>query len=194
MFNESLRKDGYELVEADFISGRPIFTTHLYNQLSVPNALNRVGKAFEGINADYIARKTKRMEDNTEKDPDLAIGTAKELVETVCKTILHEREIESEDCKDLPQLVKKTVKELALTPDDIPEKAKAIEIIRRILSNLATITQGIAELRNYYGTGHGKKANAKGLQPRHAKLVVGAASTLSVFLYETHKIRTDKET
>jgi hypothetical protein len=51
---------------------------------------------------------------------------------------------------------------------------------------LATITQGIAELRNQYGTGHGKAAGAKGLGPRHAKLAVGAASTLAVFLAETH--------
>jgi hypothetical protein len=32
----------------------------------------------------------------------------------------------------------------------------------------------------------GKAAGAKGLGPRHAKLAVGAASTLAVFLAETH--------
>ena len=55
--------------------------------------------------------------------------------------------------------------------------AKAAETIKRLLSNLATITQGIAELRNKYGTGHGKVAKTKGLSPRHAKLAVGAASS-----------------
>jgi hypothetical protein len=30
---------------------------------------------------------------------------------------------------------------------------------------------------------------ALGLTPRHAKLAVGAASTLAVFLVETHKVR-----
>jgi hypothetical protein len=49
------------------------------------------------------------------------------------------------------------------------------------LSNLATITQGIAELRNQYGTVHGKSSKAKGLTSRHAKLAVGSASTLAVF-------------
>lgn len=76
------------------------------------------------------------------------------------------------------------------TPADIPEKAKASENIKRLLSNLASITQGVAELPNHYGTGHGKAAGAKGLQPRHAKLAVGAASTLAVFLAETHNERT----
>lgn len=91
---------------------------------------------------------------------------------------------------DLPQLVKLTCRELELTPNDIPEQAKAADTIKRLLSNLATITQGIAELRNQYGTGHGKQATTRGLNSRHAKLAVGAASTLAVFLAETHRART----
>jgi hypothetical protein len=88
-----------------------------------------------------------------------------------------------------PGLAIGTAKELDLTPADIPDRAKASDTIKRLLSNLASITQGVAELRNHYGTGHGKAAGAKGLQPRHAKLAVGAASTLAVFLAETHNER-----
>ena len=113
----------------------------------------------------------------------------KELVETCCKTILEARNVAFSKSADLPELVKLTTKELELTPDDIPDKAKAAATVKRLLSNLATITQGIAELRNQYGTGHGKTAGAKGLGPRHAKLAVGAASTLAVFLAETHNER-----
>jgi hypothetical protein len=54
---------------------------------------------------------------------------------------------------------------------------------------LTTVVQGIGELRNQYGSGHGKKASFKGLTARHAKLSVGAASTLAIFLLETHKFR-----
>jgi hypothetical protein len=85
--------------------------------------------------------------------------------------------------------VKLTSKELQLTPDDIPGQAKAADTIKRLLSNLATITQGIAELRNQYGTGHGKSSKSKGLTSRHAKLAVGSASTLAVFLSETHQAK-----
>jgi hypothetical protein len=87
------------------------------------------------------------------------------------------------------KIVRLTVKELELTPDDIPEQAKARDTIKKLLMNLATITQGIAELRNSYGTGHGKLSSSKGLQPRHAKLAAGAASTLAVFLQETYTER-----
>jgi hypothetical protein len=60
--------------------------------------------------------------------------------------------------------------------------------------NLATITQGVNELRNHYGTGYGKVAGTKGLLPRHARLAVGAASTLAVFLVETDNERSKTKT
>ena len=69
------------------------------------------------------------------------------------------------------------------------DKARAADTIKRLLSNLATITQGIAELRNQYGTGHGRVRRSGGLTSRHAKLAVGAAATLAVFLVETHQVR-----
>ncbi len=62
---------------------------------------------------------------------------------------------------DVPELVKLTTKALELTPHDIPETAKTTETIKRLLSNLGTITQGISELRNHYGTGHGKVAGTR---------------------------------
>jgi hypothetical protein len=45
----------------------------------------------------------------------------------------------------------------------------------------------LAELRGLYGTGHGKDGKTQGVKPRHAKLAVGAAATLTTFLFETHK-------
>jgi len=57
----------------------------------------------------------------------------------------------------------------------VDDGVKAAETIRALLGNLATVAQRMAELRNPYGTGHGKAAKASGLQPRHARLAVGAA-------------------
>ena len=188
LFNTFLEKDGFEIVERAKISGRPIFVgRQIVLSKILPAASLRT--TFQRSDASYVVQQITRMEAAVEEDPDLAIGTAKELIETCCKTILDERGVTVEKGEELPALVKKTCKVLALTPDDIPEKAQASDVIKRLLSNMATITQGIAELRNYYGTGHGKSAKTKGLQPRHAKLAVGAASTLALFLIDTHSIR-----
>jgi len=76
-----------------------------------------------------------------------------------------------------------------ITRRDISNEAKSAKSIRQILGSLSAVVQGIAEVRNEYGSGHGKDSQFKGLQPRHAKLAVGAASTLAIYLLETHEMR-----
>jgi hypothetical protein len=146
-----------------------------------------VTEAAAVLDLDEIKRQVGRMQDAITDDPDLAIGTAKELIESTCKTILSERHVEFDGNADIPKLVKLTSQQLNLTPAGIPDSAKGSAIIRRLLSNLVVIPQGLAELRNLYGTGHGKTGKAKGLTARHARLAAGSAAALSVFLFETHK-------
>lgn len=187
-YNYHLRADGYEIVERTRLAGRPVFVAR-QRQLAATAPLAALKERFpEGVTT-YAANQITRMESAIYNDPSLAIGTAKELVETICRTILRERGVPVDGTPDLPQLTKATFKQLDLTPDDIPESAKASEVIKRVLSNLATVAGGLAELRNKYGTGHGKEAAARGLEPRHAKLAVGAASTLAIFLLEAHESR-----
>lgn len=135
----------------------------------------------------YLIRQLDRIETSIDTDPWLAIGTAKELVETTCKTILLELGRTVDKDWDLMELCKEARKVLKLTPDDIPNTVRAADTVKRLLNNLATVVQGLAELRNPYGTGHGHDGRARGLQPRHARLAAGAASTLALFLLETHR-------
>jgi len=188
LYNSFLKNDGFQLVERARLSGKPVFVGRYVGVIGAPG-ISAAKEILSGSDVTYVAQQITRMEAAVNSDPGLAIGTAKELIETCCKTILNERNVDFSSSLDIPQLVKLTSKELKLTPDDIEDQAKAAETIKRLLSNLATITQGIAELRNKYGTGHGKAAKTKGLSPRHAKLAVGAASTLAVFLVETHHAR-----
>lgn len=192
LYNNCLKNDGYQITEKTRISGKPIYIGRFLGT-SISPGISAVKETLSGTDVGYVSQQITRMEIAVNQDPELAIGTAKELVETCCKSILNECSIPYSSGGDLPKLVKSTVQQLQLTPSDIPDKAKASDTIKRLLSNLATITQGIAELRNHYGTGHGKLRANKGLQPRHAKLAVGAASTLAVFLTETHKFKKDKE-
>lgn len=188
LYNSFLKNDGFQLIEKTRLSGKPIYIGRHIGIVDAPG-IAAARESFSGADASYVAQQITRMESAVIADPSLAIGTAKELIETCCKTILHERGLTVRENLDLPQLVKLTSKELKLTPNDIDSEAKASETIKKLLSNLATITSGIAELRNKYGTGHGKTANTKGLSSRHAKLAVGAAATLAVFLVETHHER-----
>lgn len=154
--------------------------------LSASPSLAPLKQHAHALNAQHLAEQIRRMESAVATDPSLAIGTAKELVETCCKTILAERGRVLPGTPDISTLTKETMKALSLVPDGIPDVAKGADVIRRLLSNLGTIGNGLAELRNLYGTGHGKHGHVTGLGPRHAKLAVGAAATLVTFLFETH--------
>lgn len=150
-------------------------------------ALNPLKEHAKVLNANHLAEQIRRVEASIESDPSLAIGTAKELIETCCRTILAERGKPVAGTPDVSKLTKETLKELKLVPEGISEAVRGADVIKRLLSNLGTIGNGLAELRGLYGTGHGKHGSATGLSARHAKLAVGAAATLAVFLFETHK-------
>jgi hypothetical protein len=126
------------------------------------------------------------METAVLDDPELAIGTAKEFIETICKTILRRLKV-SFAKEDLPQLVKLVFKELTLVPADVSDSGRASEVIRVMLSNMTNVLKGIGELRNLHGVGHGKDDEYAQLGLRHARLAVGIASTLGVFLFESYR-------
>ncbi|HKY31708.1 MAG TPA: abortive infection family protein [Candidatus Polarisedimenticolia bacterium] len=151
-----------------------------------------VQAAASELDVPELHRQIDRMRGAVESDPRLAIGTAKELVETTCKTILRDFGIEADSGWDIARLVKETRTVLKLLPEDVPEASKGADTIRRILSNLGAVAQGLAELRNLYGTGHGPDGRARGLHSRHARLAAGAASTLAAFLLETFEERSSQ--
>ncbi|HET9376702.1 MAG TPA: abortive infection family protein [Chthoniobacterales bacterium] len=102
------------------------------------------------LNAKHLAEQIRRMESSIEADPSLAIGTAKELIETCCKTILAERGKSVIGTPDVSVLTKQTLRELKLVPEGVPDAARGADVIKRLLSNLGTIGNGLAELRGLY--------------------------------------------
>jgi hypothetical protein len=166
----------------------------LYERGRLRPKLNTVIKSIavplHEIDCNYITEHLERIDDSLDTDPSLAVGTAKELVESVSKNILDDCGVAYTSHDKVGDLVNKVRKALKLLPEDIDDSARGSKLIKTLLSNLGQIVQIIAELRNLYGTGHGKSSKSKGgLSQRHARLVVGAASALTVFLYETHKER-----
>lgn len=177
--NVWIEKDGFKFRDGHIIND---------NCISV---LETTSEILEPINGENIAKQLSRINNSVDSDPALAVGTAKELIESVAKTILNERNIPFPKNATVAELIKKVRTELELMPDDIDDNVRGAEVIKQMLSNLGNIAQVMSELRNLYGTGHGKSADAKGITPRHARLAVGAASTLVNFLYETHLERNE---
>jgi hypothetical protein len=185
--NDLLKSDGVELLESTKIGDHPVWVARSRSLAGV-QALSAVRHARAAFDEDYISQQITRMESAVESDPALAIGSSKELVETTVKAILMARKVPIATRIDLPKLVRLASSELGLVPEGIANEAKAAETVRRVLGSLSVLIGGIDDLRNDYGTGHGR-IPGRGLLPRHAKLVVGSASALAVFLWETHLAR-----
>lgn len=186
--NKMLRPDGWELVEAERISDRPCFAAQRIHSGAV-RAVTRAKKVADTLDAAWMRGEITRLERAIDADPSLAVGTAKNLVETCCKTILNKRQVEIPKGADLPKIVKLVATELKLVPDGVSDAARGAEIIRGILRNLATLTQGLSELRGLYGSGHRRDGKHRGLGPRHARLAVASASALIDFVTDTYHER-----
>ncbi len=131
LLNDYLAADGWEIFETMRLSGKPVYAARPLISLPV----NTAQTVANTLNTDYINPQINRMEVAVKSDPDLAIGTAKEFLETLCQTILNEQGVEYDKKKiDLPPLVRLTLKTLKLVREDVPEQAKAGETIRKIAS------------------------------------------------------------
>ena len=141
----------------------------------------------ETFELSHLAEHIHRIEQSLATDPGQAIGSAKEMVETVAKTLLKARGVSHGTGDDLLVLGRLVFTMLKQLPSDVPDASKGAATLKRTLNNLMNVVQGIAEMRGLYGTGHGKDGTSKGLQARHAKLVVGAAATLATYWVETDR-------
>lgn len=114
-------------------------------------------------------------------DPEGAITISRTILESVCKYILDEEEIEYNSNKiDLPELYKKTAKVLNLSPSQHTE-----DVFKQILGGCSGIINGLGSLRNRLGDAHGKGKKQVKPAPRHAELAVNLSGTMALYLLET---------
>ena len=186
--NKFLQRDGWELVETASISGHPIYGAQQVHSGAI-RAMSCARVVADALDASWMRGEVQRLEKAVDTDPSLAVGTAKDLVETCCKTILVRRKVEIPKSADLPKIVRLVATELKLVPDGISEATKGANIIKGILTNLASLTHGLAELRGLYGSGHGRDGKHLGVGPRHARLAVATAVAFIDFVTETYHER-----
>ena len=173
-FWQSLRRDGYDVDDAtcQIRTLGPRLTIESLAKVTDPSA---------------IREQMDRIRRSANDDPALAIGTAKELVESTAKVVLLELGQSVDDKADLPELAKAAQLALGLHPSATAGSSPdSSDGVKRILGAVTTIASGLAELRNRgHGTGHGPATARVGLRPRHAHLAVNAALTWCQLMLDT---------
>lgn len=181
LWNLVVRLPDSDIPQSDLAEGQTVI-----NRISNVNPMvaNIIAEIKECFDNSYIQRQIDEMLATQDSDPTNTIGLAKELIESCCKTILGYYKLPT-NYENLSKLVKATTKTLKITPEDIHDDIPEAKSMKSILGAFATISDGLVNLRNTYGRGHGKDNNYKGLSVRHAKLAVGASSTLVHFLWDS---------
>ena len=135
----------------------------------------------------YLSQQIAKMEIEVSEDPTAAIGLAKNLIESCCKTILDNSHVKRNQSWDMPTLFSKTCKSITFVPDNVTSKKEAVESVNTILEHLKDLVSAIAKLRNYFGNGHGKAATYIGLETHHARFAVNSSITIVRFLWDCYK-------
>jgi hypothetical protein len=126
----------------------------------------------------------RRLVVSVDSDPRLAVSVAKDLVESTAKLVLRERGEIVTGKEDLPALVARAQAALQLSAAGV-ESSDEARTLKTILGSLSRLTQGVTELRNKVGVGHGREAVPTWVRPRHARLAAGAATTWCNLMLET---------
>ena len=146
----------------------------------------------EQFSSDYMSSQIDSLMRMREENPTDAIGKAKELVESCCRTILKETGVKDTKDWSMNELIKATKQKLDIDTESVSDSLPEAATVRKILGSLSGLVGGIAEYRNSWGAGHGKAADFEPLFVRHAKLAVGSSITLAEYLWDTYLWR--KET
>lgn len=192
-FNGFLAADGHELAQVDTISGHPVYVGRRRGSFH-GNAPELSLQARTGVltDPDVLQQHLNRIRTTVAGDPAQAIGSCKELTESLLKIIL-ERSGESYGTgDDLLALYKKVAVLLGLDSSSIPDSAKGSEAVKKILRTLSTTVQGLAEMRNALGTGHGRTTRSPA-SARHARLALNSTVTITEFLLDTWQDRVDRQ-
>ena len=168
----SLQRDGAPIDDDGQLvlgSAAPVMAVERFDRLGEPQVL-----------LDHLSR----IEAGIGLDPAAAIASAKELTESALKFVLDDYGIAYSPRDSLPDLYKMVASELGLTRSAVPASVKGSQAAHKVLQNLATCVQSLAELRNELGLGHGRTVRSPALS-RHARLAANAARTITEFVLET---------
>ena len=143
---------------------------------------------LQNFDAETIHQIWLRAMERRETDPEGAITLARTLLETVCKHILDEHQVQYESDSDLPGLYKMTSKSLNIAPSQHSEP-----IFKQILGGCTAVVEGLGALRNRLSDAHGQGKRPVKPASRHAELAVNLSGAVATFLVATHQALPAKE-
>jgi hypothetical protein len=130
---------------------------------------------FASINYEFD-----RALNSVESSPREAVSAACNILESLFKTYIEEEQLVMPAKQDLQPVWSVVRKHLGIDPSRIEDRD-----IQEILSGIFAVVSGIGALRTHASSAHGSGKRTYKLEPRHARLAVHAAHTLTLFVLES---------
>lgn len=180
--NRHLFFDGLRLEPA----GRTMRLVEIVETALVTSELSAMAA---GIDFDTATRDLERALRAAADDPEIAVTAACAVVESVCRSILVELNIDFPAKQDISSLYRSVRDPLGLDPMKEGLAPQIIGDVKKVLSGLITSVEGIGGLRTHSGGAHGKEKGFKRIDGRIAKLAIHSSSAVALFLIETWQLR-----
>lgn len=139
----------------------------------------------EVIDFDTVARDIERALASCDNDPEDAVTAACSAVESVCRSVLIELGLDLPAKQDITGLYKAVRNPLGLSPQRSDLPGQIADDVRKVLSGLSTMIEGIGALRTHAGDAHGRERGFARIDARIARLAIHSASTATLFIIET---------
>jgi hypothetical protein len=136
-----------------------------------------------------VDKEFERSLTHVESDPPAAITAACAILESLFKAYIEDNNLEMPNDQSLAPLWKTARKHIGFDPSAIED-----EDLKKILSGMISVVDGIGSLRTHGSTAHGHGRKTYRIEPRHARLAIHASHTLVGFFLETWDERNRKGT
>jgi hypothetical protein len=150
-------------------------------------AVTEVRPGVEVLSLDYVHELVLKTEQRlASMDLEGAITAARTMLEAVLQEIERRLTTTPSDHKgDLLRMFKAAANPLRIDE----ERADLDDNFKQVIRGLVQIVNGLAPIRNKMSDGHARQRKPA---PRHARVIVNAAKTVSTFLIESYLFQRDK--
>lgn len=128
------------------------------------------GRDIPSIDAEF-----NRALANVNSEPREAVSAACNILESIFKTYIADEELDVPQKQDLQNVWKVVRADLGFDPAALED-----DDLKKILSGVLSVVDGIGAFRTHASSAHGQGRKIYNLKPRHARLAIHSAHTLSL--------------
>lgn len=132
------------------------------------------GRDIPAIDAEFT-----RAIANVNSEPREAVSAACNILESVFKTYIADEGLSLPQKQDLQNVWKVVRADLGFDPSLVQD-----DDLKRVLTGLLSVVDGIGAFRTHASSAYGQGRKIYNLKPRHARLAIHSAHTLSLFVLE----------